>query len=272
MVVRLIAALSGGGPGAAAVGTFADVGCGRGELALALVRDGIARRAVCGDNRPGAVRAARELALALGLAGAVEVRLGDGLSVLAPGEADAIAIAGLGGQTIAEILEAGRAVAARARLLVLQPVRAAGYLRAWAAGAGAEWLAEDLVREGGRFYPALALRLAPEPPADRARAREAAAAELAARAGWPEGLPRDLLWTVGPLVWCERHRLLAAFLAERADRASTLAGIVARAGGRRAAARAARLAAEGEALRALLTAWEGAQGFVRRGTNGGEGG
>lgn len=292
MVVRAAEGAAGDGPANGrdpasghALETFADIACGRGELAVWLVARGLARRAVCGDRRPAAAQAARRLADEAGVSGALEVRLGDGLAVLAPGEAEVVAIAGLGGETIAEIVEDGWQVAETARAIVLQPVRRAAYLRAWAARAGALWLAEDLVAEGGRFYPALALRLPGGPrPEGRRGGPEGEGAEVgtaeeeealrsfAERGGWPSDLPRRLLWTVGPLLFCERHPLLPAFLAREAEEARALAQALERARGT-AARRKAEAAASAARSFARLAALAGcAQGFARSGTNGGGGG
>lgn len=55
---------------------------------------------------PGPLDRARSTAARYGLAERMEFRLCDGLSGIAPAEADTIAIAGMGGETIAAILAA----------------------------------------------------------------------------------------------------------------------------------------------------------------------
>ncbi len=82
----------------------------------------------------------------------METRLGNGLSVLRPGEADTIIIAGMGGLLIGDILEQGEAVARKASTLVLQPMVAQEELRRWLISNNYCIKEEDLVREDKRIY------------------------------------------------------------------------------------------------------------------------
>jgi tRNA (adenine22-N1)-methyltransferase len=130
-------------------GSAADVGSGDGQVALALVRRGI--RVIATELRPGPFSR---------LPASLERRLGDGFSVLRPGEVDGVIVAGLGGRTIAGMLEAGREVAHSLRWLVLQPQQHLSQLEAWLVRSGYRLPAVRDVDEGRRSYRVLLV----EPP------------------------------------------------------------------------------------------------------------
>ena len=85
---------------------LADIGTDHARLPVYLVEQGICPRAIASDLRRGPAEAARKTIRAAGLSETIEVRLGDGLTTVAAGEAGDIAIAGMGGETIAAILDA----------------------------------------------------------------------------------------------------------------------------------------------------------------------
>ena len=75
-----------------------------------------------------------------------------------PEEADAVAIAGMGGETIAEILAAAPWTRERDVPLVLQPMSSMDDLRLWLERHGYAIVKEDLAREGDVLYTALLVR------------------------------------------------------------------------------------------------------------------
>lgn len=86
------------------------------------------------------------------LAAAVELRVGDGLAPIAPGEVDGAVIAGLGGRTIVGVLERAAATTASLRWLVLCPSHFEDELRPGLARLGWHPAEERLVCDRGRFY------------------------------------------------------------------------------------------------------------------------
>ncbi len=78
--------------------------------------------------------------------------LGSGLAVLEPGEADDIIIAGMGAETIIEILEAAPWVFDARYNLVLVPATKHSILRRWLARRGFALRAETLCQAAGRWY------------------------------------------------------------------------------------------------------------------------
>ena len=148
---------------------LADIGTDHGYIPVSLLLEGRVRRAVAADIGAMPLDRARVTAERYGAAEGLEFRLGDGLSVLRPGEAEAIVIAGMGGDAITEILAA--APWSRAGpLLLLQPMSKAEVLRAFLPGNGYAVLHEELVQDRGVLYPVLAVRGGEMPPASDAQA------------------------------------------------------------------------------------------------------
>lgn len=84
----------------------ADIGCDHGYVSAYLVQQGIAPRVVAADVRPGPLGACRRLIEELGLTFQIQTRLCSGLTDIADTECDAVILAGMGGELIAEILSA----------------------------------------------------------------------------------------------------------------------------------------------------------------------
>lgn len=167
---------------------LADIGTDHAYLPLYLVTEGIVSFAVAGEVNPGPFRAAGEALARVGLAGKIDLRFGDGLAVLAPGEVDTAVIAGMGGSTMVEILSARADITASLTRLILQPMQAAGAVRRWLAESGWRIVAETLVEEDGRLFEIIA----------------------AEQGGGGDYDP--IMYDVGPLLWVRRHPLLPAHL------------------------------------------------------------
>ena len=98
------------------------------------------------------------------LAGRVELRTGDGLAPMAPGEVDGVILAGLGGRTIARILESRPDVVAPLEFIVTCPSHLEADLRPALRRLGFGIADERIVFDRGRFYEiVLARPLASEP-------------------------------------------------------------------------------------------------------------
>ena len=146
---------------------IADIGTDHAYLPARLVLDGKYARAVASDVAPGPLENAGRTVSALGLSEAVSLRCAPGLSGLRPQEADAAAIAGMGGELIAGILAAGPVPP----LLILQPMTREEKLRRFLAEEGF-WIEEEkLAGEGDRIYTVIKAR----PGAEKRRAGEAEA-------------------------------------------------------------------------------------------------
>lgn len=130
----------------------ADIGTDHAYIPIHLVRNRICEAAVAADVRKGPLRSADENIRLYGLQERIITRMGNGLEPIRADELDAVVIAGMGGQLIAEILEAGREKAEKAGTLVLQPMNAPEVLRYWLYMNGFSILDEELVQESGKLY------------------------------------------------------------------------------------------------------------------------
>lgn len=106
---------------------LADVGTDHAYVPVWCVLEGICPRAIAMDVNRGPLNNAEQTVESHGLSDRIELRLSDGLCGLAPGEADTIVIAGMGGLLIRSILE--KADLVPGQTLILQPMLAQKELR-----------------------------------------------------------------------------------------------------------------------------------------------
>lgn len=136
--------------------TAADIGCDHGKLAAFLAGSGRCPRVIATDVRPGPLARARRTCAPW--ADRVDLRLGDGLLALRPGEAEDIVIAGMGAETIEQILAAAPWVFDIRYNLVLAPATKHGLLRRWLAQNGFALAGETLCAAAGRLYAVMNTR------------------------------------------------------------------------------------------------------------------
>ena len=135
------------------ISSLADVGCDHGWLGISLLLEGRAAHVIGMDLREGPLSQARENALGSGLGSdRFETRLSDGLDRLAPGEADVIVMAGMGGVLMCGLLSRGIEVARAAKRLVLSPQSHIEEVRALLAAEGFVITDERMCRESGKYY------------------------------------------------------------------------------------------------------------------------
>lgn len=134
---------------------LADVGTDHGRLPVWLIQHGRVERAVCSDLRPGPLSRAKTLAERWQVSDRAVFRLCDGLSGIAPYEVDVVTIAGMGGETIAEILRAARWTNQPGHIYILQAMSGMDGLRRYLSGNGFVIDREVLVEEGDTLYVVL---------------------------------------------------------------------------------------------------------------------
>lgn len=148
---------------------LADVGTDHAYLPAALILEGKIPFAIAADLRRGPLDRARATVREYGLVEQVAFRLCDGLSGIRPEEVDAVAIAGMGGETIAAILSAAPWTRTENIPLILQPMSSMPDLRGWLGENGYVIAEERLSREEETLYTALSVRagtMGPMTPAE----------------------------------------------------------------------------------------------------------
>ncbi len=133
----------------------ADIGTDHGRLPLYLVAQGISPFVVASDRIKMPIAALKSQVTALDWADKISVRLGDGLTVVSPGEAETIVLSGMGGMTMIDILEQSPQVLEKAHCLILQPQRSIPVVRRWLASHHWRITEEDLALDDGRYYEIL---------------------------------------------------------------------------------------------------------------------
>lgn len=136
----------------------ADVGTDHGYVPMELVRRGMAGKALAMDVKKGPLFKAEEHIRMAGLEAQIETRLSDGLLKLAPGEAEAVIIAGMGGELMVHILEQGRHMWGSVIQWVLSPHSEIYKVRCWLWENGFEIEKEAMVFEEGKYYTVLDVR------------------------------------------------------------------------------------------------------------------
>ncbi len=144
----------------------ADIGTDHAYLPVWLVRHGVCPGAIASDLNAGPLRTAHGTVESAGLIDRIALRLGNGLDTVRPGEVEDIVIAGMGGETIASILDAVPWVKDGALQLILQPMTRAEDLRRWLLYNGFTVDRECLVRDGRRQYTVLVAHYTDSAPPD----------------------------------------------------------------------------------------------------------
>lgn len=129
---------------------IADVGTDHGYLPVFLLQQERIRCAIASDINREPLEHARRTALAYGIEAGITFRLCAGLDSITPQEVDTIIIAGMGGETIIEILK--NAPWTREKTLLLQPMTKVELLRFFLVENGYVIEREHLVRDKDTLY------------------------------------------------------------------------------------------------------------------------
>ena len=136
--------------------SVADVGTDHGFVPAALVERGIAKRALAMDVGRGPLLRAQEHVRKRGLEDRIELRVGDGLTLLSPGEADVVVLSGMGGELILRILRQGEHVRDSVKCWILSPQSELFLFRQGLGELGLAIRDEVMVKEDGKYYVVMA--------------------------------------------------------------------------------------------------------------------
>ncbi len=185
---------------------LADIGTDHGYVPIYLVQTGRVPSALAMDVRKGPLLRAEEHIREAGLSGRIQTRLSDGLKKLAPGEADTVVIAGMGGELEIHILEEGRHVWDSVSQWVLSPQSDLAHVRHYLLEHGFSIRREEMVKEEGKFYTILD---AAGPGGD---GRSGAAQEKAPEQPVPQIYEKEIDYIYGKCLLESGHPVLEEFL------------------------------------------------------------
>jgi len=137
---------------------LADIGTDHGYLPYCLLNDGkIAHASLC-DINEGPLNNARQTFKNSSYEMQISYKLGSGLSVLMPGEANSAVIAGMGGSLIQSLLKDAQDVFEGMSQVILQPMTEQAELRRWLLEIGQTDLQDYYVKEGNKLYEIIVLK------------------------------------------------------------------------------------------------------------------
>ncbi|MCF5706371.1 tRNA (adenine-N(1))-methyltransferase [Pseudomonas syringae] len=135
---------------------LADIGSDHGYLPVALMRRGLIAAAVAGEVAVTPFYAAQRVVRENDFEQRIAVRLANGLAAIEPGDSiTAISLCGMGGETIRDILQAGKARLSGTERLIMQPNGGEQPLRLWLMENGYRIVREDVLRENRFDYEIL---------------------------------------------------------------------------------------------------------------------
>lgn len=127
---------------------LADIGSDHGYLPVALMRRGLIEAAVAGEVAVTPFQSAVRTVHENGFGGQITVRLANGLAAIEPPDRiTAISVCGMGGKTIRDILDSGKAHLTGQERLILQPNGGEQPLRQWLMNNDYRILCEEMLRE-----------------------------------------------------------------------------------------------------------------------------
>ena len=156
---RLAAVASFVRPGA----RFADIGTDHAYLPIALIRAGTVSEAIATDLSDGPLSRARKNIRKNGMEERIRTVKTDGLNGLENLGITDIAVCGMGGETIAEILCRAKWIRTPDIRLILQPMTMQEKLRRFLSEEGFQIEEETIGRSNGRLFPVFRCRYAGEP-------------------------------------------------------------------------------------------------------------
>ncbi|MCP8616888.1 tRNA (adenine(22)-N(1))-methyltransferase [Salirhabdus salicampi] len=135
--------------------TFADIGSDHAYLPCYVCLRDEKAKAIAGELNEGPYQSALQQVKKQQLTDRIDVRKGDGLSVIQPNEVDTVVIAGMGGTLIKNILHDGRHRIHNVKRIIAQPNVDARSVRKWLYSHHYRLVDEKIIEEDGYYYEIL---------------------------------------------------------------------------------------------------------------------
>ncbi len=184
-----------------------DVGCDHGYVSIYLIESGKADAVLAMDVNRGPLERARINVEKHGLTGYITLRLSNGLDAYRTGEAQSLVIAGMGGRLMQSILTKDKEKTADFEELILQPQSELALFRKFLRTEGYAIVQEEMILEGGKFYPMMKVQKKPsggagqtEQPAD------------GRQDNFPDVITQELADTFGPCLLSQRNPVLYEYI------------------------------------------------------------
>lgn len=130
----------------------ADIGTDHGYIPQYLIENGICKHIIASDVSQGSLNKTISLIEEFKLSDRIIPRLGYGLEILKPFEADTVVMAGMGGLLIRDIMEKDNKLTISITSFVLQPMIASKELREYLFNNSFIIIDEELVKEDDKYY------------------------------------------------------------------------------------------------------------------------
>lgn len=131
--------------------SLCDIGTDHAYMAIYLAKKGVANKIIAADIKKGPLMQAEKNIALFEVSDKIETRLSNGFEKIEKGEVECAIIAGMGGETIAEILENEKGC----KYFVLQMQTAHKYLREYLSSHGYIICDEAVCREDRKMYTAI---------------------------------------------------------------------------------------------------------------------
>ncbi len=133
----------------------ADIGCDHAYLPIYLAKEDVSPYIIACDINAGPIIRAQENIEDVDLTERIDVRQGDGLSVIKPGEVKCVVLAGMGGKLMIRILSEGEEVLRGVSEIIMEPQSDVSLVRHFLQDNGWRIISESMVSEVDKFYPVI---------------------------------------------------------------------------------------------------------------------
>lgn len=137
---------------------IADIGTDHAQIPISLAVKTNCHPIIAGEKNSGPYKTALASILEAGLEKAIDLRLGSGLTILQPGEVQWAVIAGLGWQTIVQIITEAEGIARSLEGLILQPMQGAAELRYWLTDNSFQLIDEFLIKDDQKLFQIILIK------------------------------------------------------------------------------------------------------------------